>query len=1058
MPALLAPAVAGWFGITATTTILGFSGIAIVQTGLGLLGSTILSRATRRGGGAVAQQGISSKFTGQGDTTPQSIIVGRYATAGHQIAPNYSHTGGASASNSPVVGGFGSVGYGKYSTFIISLSDAPVTGLDGVYVDGTYFSTATHLAGAVHGSYGMSVASGVDRAKYVGKLWVKFYDGTQTVVDPYLQAAYGSHPTRPWKATSVLRGAAYLIVTVENDTALYSGSTSIKAVVRGVPLLDPRTGVTGYSDNAAVIQYNVAKGITMPDGRIFGLSGVDLPLDYWQAAMDVCDAQVAKQGGGFEPQYRAGFEIYLATPDDGGMDVLSAIDELLLASSGQVADMGGALITQSGGPATSVLSITDEDILNSRDQSYQPFHGLRDTFNGVSVTYVDPEAKWEAVEAPFYSDAAAVAEDGEQLIASVSLPAVPYADQVQRERIAWLADARRARSHIIALPPRLDRVSVFDVISITSTVHGYINKTFEVTSYKPDYYSGVFQLTIREVDPADFVPDPSKYIGQVFPDAGRFIPTLSLSSFAVAATAGTDGTGAERFPSLSMSWTGEGLDLLRWIAFTVTDGRGNVVASAAELDATKGFYMITGGLIPDQEYTDAAFLAADLPVVNPPAQTVRSRQVLLGLSDLDPSVGGFIQDIAAQSLTAVEFENINIVEIVNQHPAWSGELTVDRSMNNLAPADFGTGPNGWVNVITATPLEVIEHGDPAVVNQFALRVSNTDSAAAATMRNTVNGNPSGRTFRVSFMARVSGSNARPYAQVLGFEGASFRVQASQSAAGTELFQQYSFDLTMPVSASDNVNFRVGFSAATAGGAWIDISDISITDVTPYNSANAVNDGKLLLQAQSPFLRTAPVKIIYTAAAPFDLGEVFLSRLKVQANVVFWDNDYTWADWGPRWSDMTTWAGDTAGSGHRMEVSTTVDDPALPGANWTDWFVPDTLLTNVRGVRSRIVMMFGRANHRAKISFAATVIDMLDRVELFSDVDVPATGLTFMFDPPFRDVPEVAATLVTGSSGHILDRGARTPQSVRFDIKDASGVGVAGKIDITAKGYGRRITL
>jgi hypothetical protein len=891
MPSLIAPAVTGWLGLTGAT-FLGISAVAFVEVGLGLLATTILSRGNRQG--ATAQQGIATKFTGQGDTTPQSIIVGRYATAGHQVVPVYSHTSLASEDGT---GGFGSVGWGKYSTFVISLSDAPVTGLDGLYVDGTYFSVATHLAGDVHGYYGMSVASGEDRDKYEGKLWVKFYDGTQTAADPYLRGAYGSHPTRSWKSTSVLKGAAYMIVTVKNDTELYSGGTKFRAVVRGVPLLDPRTATTAYTDNAAVIQYNIANGITMPDGRVFGLSGVDLPSDYWDAAMDVCDLQVAKQGGGTETQYRAGYEIFLATPDDGGADPLSALDTLLLASSGQVADIGGTLITRSGGPATSVLSITDDDILNSREQSYQPFYGLRDTFNAVSVTYVDPEAKWEAVEAPFYVDSDGVAEDGEQLIANLTLNAVPYADQVQRERIAWLADARRGRSHIIVLPARLDRVSIFDVISVTSNVHGYSNKLFEIVRYRPDFQTGAFQITIREVDPSDFTPDASKYIAQAFPSDGRFIPTISLSSFSVAATAGTDSTGVERYPSLAVSWAGEGLDLLRWIAFTVTNSDGHVVASVAALDAESGQLTVTDGIISGESYTVAAALVADLPTSNPPAQTVTSKTVLLSPSDFDPSVADYVQDISSRSLTVIEAENINIIEQDDQHPDWLGTVESD-------------------GVVSSD----IQNGDLYLV---------------------------------------------------------------------------------PSIAGQAVTYR---------------------DDTP-----------------------------------FDLIDVFQVRIKAGAGVEFWNADYTWDTWGT-WDSVARWAGSTAGCAAQTQVRTTLDDPADPLAVWTAWAVPSTLLVKARGVQTRIVLTFGATNHRARITYATTIIDVPDRTASERGVAVPDTGLDYVFAPAFRDIPVVVVTHVSPADGERFILSGEAADGCRIDIVDASGAGVAGTINIYAKGYGRRETI
>lgn len=576
------------------------------------LATAAVSQAIRGGGSSGASQsraeapGVRQKFTGKGDTSPQSFMLGRYATAGHQFAPVYCHSAQAPS--------YGTIGSGDYATFLINLSDVPIEALEGVYVNGVYFELATHLDGTPHAQYGLSVASGEDRDDWVGKLWVKFYDGTQTFADPYLRAAYGNHPVdgRAWKSTSVHRGAAYAIVTAKRDDTLFRGNLEFKFVTRGIKLLDPRTDATVYSENPIVMIYNIMVGITLPDGQVYGL-GVDpgdLPSAWWHAAMDVCDTQVDKQGGGTETQYRAGYEVKMGTATDGGDDPLTVIDALLPSCAGQIADVGGTWIIRAGAPALTSLSITDDDVLNSEERSFRPFEGLAQTINCVTAVFPNPDAKWEPTEAPARYNLTAEAEDGRRLPANLDLKSAPYADQVQRLTVAFEADAQRRRGHSTALPPRYDQVTVLDTIAFSSALHRYTNKAFEVQSLRIGLQTGVVSQTLREVDRSDWTPSAANYISApvVKVTRGRS-PTLTLAGFGAEAFTVTDAVRARRAGGrLYWSSAGQGLKGFAWQVRI--QGEMDVLEGAvANPEATD--VILLEGLLPDVTYEARARPIAD---------------------------------------------------------------------------------------------------------------------------------------------------------------------------------------------------------------------------------------------------------------------------------------------------------------------------------------------------------------------------------------------------------------------------------------------------------------
>ena len=121
----------------------------------------------------------------------------------------------------------------------------------------------------------------------------------------------------------------------------------------------------------------------------------DLPTSSWFAAMNECDA-LASGDGGDEAQYRAGVEISLT--DDA--EVADTIEELLKAMQGQIAFVAGSWLIKAGPPGASVFAFSDDDVIVTSPEDFDPFPGLDQVFNGVTATYPEPEDGWQPKEAP----------------------------------------------------------------------------------------------------------------------------------------------------------------------------------------------------------------------------------------------------------------------------------------------------------------------------------------------------------------------------------------------------------------------------------------------------------------------------------------------------------------------------------------------------------------------------------------------------------------------------------------------------------------------------------
>lgn len=539
--------------------------------------------------------GIKTTTTQAGGTNPGQFILGRYATGGYAAAPAMSH---------------GDVGRtpNAYLTYVIEVSDLPVTGLDGIIIDGIPCT----LGATPHADYGLPV-----QGDFLDRAWVKFYTGTQTAADPMLLAKYGSYPERPWTADMVGTGIAYAIVTFQYDREVFDSLPAVRFVVDGLKLYDPRKDSTvggsgthrwsnpatwAFTNNPVVMIYNIMRGITLPDGSIWGgnFAAADLPLVNWFAAMNVCDAPVT-EGGETVARFRAGLEVSV------GDEPAQVIEELLKACSGQIVDMGGTWKIRAGGPGLPVLFVTDEDVIATRPEDFDPFPGLSETYNGITATYPEPKALWEAKEAaPIYNSAWEAEDGGRRLVANLQFAAVTSHRQARNLMRSTIKDHRRMRRHNLALAPFAMGLEPLDVVAWTSSRNGYAAKAFELGQVVDDLGAGVPlpQIAIREVDPSDFDPNLlddaplSLPPGRVVRPAAQTVP-----GFAVEAVTLQDAGGADRRPALRLTWTADGLADVEAIEWEVRrTGTTALVNDGSTTNVASGKRTISAGILPATAY------------------------------------------------------------------------------------------------------------------------------------------------------------------------------------------------------------------------------------------------------------------------------------------------------------------------------------------------------------------------------------------------------------------------------------------------------------------------
>lgn len=587
--------------IGAVTTFIGGLG-AIGTFALQMAASVGLSYLAKAIAGKKQQSSTPSTMGVQGTLqsggdVPRSFVMGKGATAGSLV---YANTWGNDGSTP-----------NAYLTQVIALSDLPVKGLLEVWVNGEKCTRGD----TAHLEFGYPVLEYRKDGK--DHLWIKFYDGTQTAADGFLTSKVGS-AERPYESTRVGKGVAYAICTSLVEDTLFTGFPQFIFGLDGIRCYDPSRDDTAggagdqrYSDPAtwggdgddlpAVQVYNLLRGLFYGGQWFYGLQGVTaarLPAANWIAQINKCRAGVDLGEDETEPAYRSGGQIVISA------QLGDAIESLLTACQGKLAEIGGLYKIYLGAPDSPAFAFSDDDIILTAEQSFTPFFGLSDTITGVAAKYPEPAEAWAMKPAPplYRTDLDAKAGN-RRLMADVSLDFVPYSAQAQRLMQSALLAAQRARRHTFTLPPSFWFVEPGDVGEWTSARNGYASKLFEVNG-AVDKANLDVTVDLTEVDPEDFEWDfatdftPTTTGSTVFPRPAA----QPIIDWYVEPAIIKDSDGIARRPAIRLSWDGEmpGVIGVQYEVRLKSDGSEVARGRTDQLEAAA--LLISQGLLPATQY------------------------------------------------------------------------------------------------------------------------------------------------------------------------------------------------------------------------------------------------------------------------------------------------------------------------------------------------------------------------------------------------------------------------------------------------------------------------
>ena len=429
-----------------------------------------------------------------------------------------------------IVSGGGTITLPHAATRVTDISRPATISVDAA----TY--TITHTPGSATVSSlpsGEELTVGYEYGTPAQKVRVrKFLGAAGQTADADLVAASGGKWTTAHKGT----GICYLYLMLKYDPEMFSNFdlARVTAVVRGKKVLDPRTGTTVWTNNAALVTADWLRD------QAYGIraSSAEVPSAEVIAAANICDENVTLDALG-TTQKRYTFDGSFTTdqaPRDVLEDLLSGMAGHCVWTQGRWLLRPGAYRTPPGGAEITVDHLADGGV------TITPRASRSALFNAVRVTYRDPAQGWVQVQAPLVENATYTAQDGGvQVVRDVTLPGSMDALRAQRLAKIELERSRQAvamqastnmRAYDYAptdttlmILPRYGWGSgkVFEVIDRTWSPEGTLRYTWRETA------AAVYAWNYGEATVVDPAPDtdlPSPYTRP----AALGVPTLATGT------------------------------------------------------------------------------------------------------------------------------------------------------------------------------------------------------------------------------------------------------------------------------------------------------------------------------------------------------------------------------------------------------------------------------------------------------------------------------------------------------------------------------------------------
>lgn len=352
---------------------------------------------------------------------------------------------------------------------------------------------ATHRCQAINDCYlGDDIVGALDgdgnctEGRFAGFVRIRKYLGTEDqITDPDLAAECPEwgEKNRPAK------GICYVYLRLRRDRSVFpQGIPMPRFDIEGkADILDVRTGLTGYTNNAALctLDYILWK-------RGFASQLDEVVQSTWIAAANVCDEDVtlpAAAGGGTQKRYTINGSF---TVDRGRAEVL---DQMRQAMAGAAFYTMGQWYGHAGAADTPVMDISERDLRGPyRIRPRVPDDKI---YNAVKGTYTETEFYTET-DFPAVTNGTYEAQDGGMRIykdVKLAFENDPY----RAQRLVKIDLERHRQGMVVELPMRIRALKLrpWNIVRLTLAIAGFDNKLFRVLDWKFNLFGGA-DLVLEE--------------------------------------------------------------------------------------------------------------------------------------------------------------------------------------------------------------------------------------------------------------------------------------------------------------------------------------------------------------------------------------------------------------------------------------------------------------------------------------------------------------------------------------------------------------------------------
>lgn len=322
--------------------------------------------------------------------------------------------------------------------------------------------------------------------EFNGKAEVYFRLGDQGTAMP---DAVNQIPS--WTESDKLLGQTYIYVRFQYDEDIWdSRRMNLSAVIKGKnDILDPRTGLSGYTDNQALCSLDYLRW-----GRGMNINDAVIDFDSVKIAADVCDELVTKGAGETEKRYTVNGSVELNSP------AIDTLQSLSLAGSSTWSRPAGRWFLISGAYSDAgAIELTEDDFIGGLD--FSPRTEKSNLANIARGTFVDPEQNYEAVDFVHLAVDDYIQQDREELVQNLDFPWTNSSTMARRVSKIYLEKKRFGLVVTCTIKFKAIEIAPGDRVKLTVSDLGWNQRVFRVESMAIDVGSGV-KLALKEDSPA----------------------------------------------------------------------------------------------------------------------------------------------------------------------------------------------------------------------------------------------------------------------------------------------------------------------------------------------------------------------------------------------------------------------------------------------------------------------------------------------------------------------------------------------------------------------------